>query len=261
MADYSWRELLSGHFTRRTLRVYLISMTAIFWGLIGASWLLYPAENRYSIFTHTFSFLGSSEHFHNPRWWWLFTVAMVFWGIALVPLSLYLYRRFSTVSRWGAVVAGIFFLVGSVNICLIGIFPDIPDLFYGDWSYTEIHERVALASIATIGLGTFWLGGLVLVDRYWPGRTQHALSHRLLIAPFLLWYGMVAFAAYLEITWGMMYAELKAQAKAEGIKIGSWWDESLNTIYAFPFRENLIIYTIFFFLVWLAWALAPRKVE
>ncbi|MCK5863064.1 MAG: hypothetical protein KAH38_11295, partial [Candidatus Hydrogenedentes bacterium] len=77
--------MLTGDFERTEIRRYLILMSVVFWGFILLAWIGYPAENKYSIMTHTFSFLGSYKTKHSPQWWWLFSIAMLFWCCAGIP--------------------------------------------------------------------------------------------------------------------------------------------------------------------------------
>ena len=95
--------LLSGDMERKEIRYYLAFMTTVFWGFIFLAWLGYPAEHKYSITTHTFSFLGSYNEEHSPQWWWLFSVAMLFWCFAGMVLAQYYRRRFSEDIRLGRV--------------------------------------------------------------------------------------------------------------------------------------------------------------
>ena len=44
-------------------------------------------------------------------------------------------------------------------------------------------------------------------------------------------------------------------AAAAGASIGSSWSEAMNTRYSFPLWENILIYTLFLFLVWMVTAL------
>jgi hypothetical protein len=98
------KRFLSGDLERTEIRRYLIFMTGVFWGLIFLAWLGYPAEHKYSITTHTFSFLGSYNEEHSPQWWWLFSIAMLFWSVrghgagAILPPA---FQRNLTLGRLG----------------------------------------------------------------------------------------------------------------------------------------------------------------
>lgn len=243
---------ISGGFTPRELKRYLLGISLWFWGLILISWLNYPAEHHYSIMTHTFSFLGSFAEKHNPETWWIFSIAMGSWAFGMVPLALYLRRRFARVSRFGAAVGAFFFFAGAAGILGVASFPDAPGEVIGDWEWTDIHEKVAILIAIGFFLGILWHGALLLKDRFLPARRREAsgLVHRAFLWPYLFWGTITGAAAYNQITWARLYAEKKAAAAASGAHIGSSWSEAMNTIYSFPLWENLVIYTLFAFMMW-----------
>ena len=240
-----------GHFTRPQLRRYLMTMAGVFWGLILLAWLSYPREHHYSIMSHTFSFLGSNSEEHNPGWWWIFSIAMMFWSVSMLPIVQYTYRRFAVVSKWAAGVGAFLFVLGSVGIAIVALFPDSKDVVLG-FSSTEVHEKGAVLVAIGYTLGILWHAGMFLRDRLTHRHGGFRL--RKLAWPYAAWSGMVGMAAYNQITWGLRYETMKAEAARTGTSIRSSWGESLNTIYAFPLWENLVIYTLFLFLVWFALA-------
>lgn len=251
-----------GQMQGREVRRYLLAKTVVFWTLIFAAWWTYPAENHYSIMSHTFSFLGSFTSEHNPRFWWLFSMAMLFWAVALIPTALYIHARFVALSRWGARIGAAFFLLASLGVALVALFPDAPDPVFGTVRWTEIHEKGALLTAIGFVLGILWHAGLLL----WAAlRPQHpnaaALRQPRLVLPFALWFAVATAAAYNQISWGLMYEAKKAAAKAAGQSIRSSWGESLNTIYAFPLWENIVIYALFAFLIAFAWSLSHTEQE
>lgn len=246
--------IVRGEFTPRMLRRYVLIEAVIFWGLIGLCWMLYPRENRYSIMTHTFSFLGSFENKHNPQWWWIFSVAMSFWGIANIPLALYARRRFAAISLWGARVGAGLFLLGSMGIISIAIFPDARGAVIGNAEWTEIHEKAAIAVAAGFILGILWHGALLLKDRFLPNGDS-GIAHRKLIGPYAFWGIITGTAAFYLISWEFIYTDMKASAALTGAHIGSSWSEALNTRYSFPLWENIVIYTFYAFMAWFTLAL------
>ena len=177
---------IKGDFTLPMLRRYVLIEAVVFWGLIFTAWISYPAENRESIMTHTFSFLGSFESKHNPQWWWIFSIAMAFWGTANAPLVLYAHRPFAAISVWGARAGAGLFLLGSVGIVLIAIFPDARGEVIGNWEWTEIHEKAAIAVAAGFILGILWHGALLLMDLLFSGNNS-IFQHRKFIGPYLFW--------------------------------------------------------------------------
>jgi len=234
--------------------MYLIGISTYFWGLIFLAWLSYPAEHKYSIMTHTFSFLGSFNPEHNPGWWWIFSIAMISWGLLAVPLVLYYHRRFVAISPWGAHVGAFLMFVGCAGITLVGIFPDARFNVFGPVRWTDIHEKAALMVVAGFIFGILCFGILLLKDRFFTSGNPHGIpfEHGRLFWPYLMWSSVLAVSAYFLIRWESVYPQWKAAAAAEGRDIGSHWSAALGTRYSFPLWEQLMIYTLFAFLIWFA---------
>lgn len=250
------KELCEGRFSTQMLYRYLIFVCSIYWGLIFLAWLGYPTENRYSILTHTFSFLGSYDPNHSPQWWWLFSGAMIFWSVTSIPLAIHIYRYFSRVSKWGARVGEVLLLTGCINVGLIGIFPDVKTPVASNIRVTDIHEKVAILAASGFVLGILMHGSLLLWDRFCAHKSQ--FKHKLFIVPYSFWLAVVSIAAFFLIRWEYIYAAKKAAALASGRPIGSSWSEALNTIYSFPLWENIVIYSLFIFIIWFS-ALLPKS--
>ncbi len=246
--------ILGGHLNQTELRRYVIIKAAVFWSLIFLAWLMYPAENKYSIRTHTFSFLGSFETKHSPDWWWIFTIAMVFWGCATFPLVFYHRRRFLPISRIGANIGAFFLAVGAVNVVLVGLFPDARAEVIGSIRWTEIHEKVAVFVGVGFLLGILWHGGMILRDRFGARHfaDHYPAAYRRLALPYLVWGVISAIGIGIQIRWAFVYETMKAAAAAKGEDFGSSWSEAMGTIYSFPLWENILIYALFGFLVWFA---------
>jgi hypothetical membrane protein len=251
-------DILHGEWQRRHLRAYLIAMSAIFWGLIFCAWLSFPKDHHFSILTHTFSFLGSFEQKHNPDHWWIFSTAMIFWGAAMLPLVLYIFSRFSAISKAGACAGAVLFALGGIGTIFVGIFPDARGAVIGKYEWTQIHEKAAM----TIALGFFFgalCHGILLAKDKWSRRVfaaSDSFQYRQVAWPYAVWFSVVGVGLYFQIKWEFVYANMKAAAA--NTPIGSHWSEALNTIYSFPLWENLVIYTMFLYLVWFTLAL-PRS--
>ena len=96
-------------------------------------------------------------------------------------------------------------------------------------------------------------GVLLLKDRFLSNNSQ--FEHRPSF-PYAFWLTILCTASYFLIKWEYVYAARKAAAEAAGTSIGSSWSEAMNTIYSFPLWENILIYPLFIFLVWLSLLLA-----
>ncbi|HOX38369.1 MAG TPA: hypothetical protein PL033_10320 [Candidatus Brocadiia bacterium] len=248
------RRWLKGDFSPDELRTHLVLLSVIFWGLIFACRLFYPPQNRFSIMTHTFSFMGSFDPRHNPPAWFLLTIAMIFQGTAFIPIMLYLHRRFAAASPWAVWPGTLLFIGGCAGMFLVGVFPEAHGRIIGKIEWTHVHQKVAAMAFIGFGLGIPWYGLLVLKDwfRWMPFGGRRFLDGKRLALPYALYLSVFSTTLYFLLKWEFVYADMKAAAKAAGRTIGSHWSEALNTRYSFPLWENIMIYTLFAFMVWLA---------
>ncbi len=255
------QRILTGDFAASEIKRYVLAEAGIFWGLIFTAWMSYPAEHHYSIMSHTFSFLGSWDPQHNPEHWYFFSVAMAFWSLASVPLVFYHYRRFALISRAGAFVGAFFLLLGSIGTMGVACFPDARGAVIGTVEWTKIHEKVAVLVAIGYTLGLLWHGGMLLWDRAARARAGRPgpFDHRRLTWPYLFWLAVTGTGVCNQIAWGLRYEGMKKAAAAAGTHVGSSWAMSLNTFYAFPLWENIVIYALFIFLAWFALAV-PNEI-
>ncbi len=260
------KRIVSGDFSASEIKRYVLAEAGIFWGLILTAWLSYPAEHHYSIMSHTFSFLGTWDPQHNPQHWYFFSMAMAFWSMASVPLVFYHHRRFSLISRWGAHFGAFLLLLGCIGTLGVACFPDARGQVIGKLEWTHIHEKAAVLVAIGYTLGLLWYGRMLLWDRAacaLRGRPRH-FDHGRLAWPYLFWLAVTATAVSNQVIWGIRYEGMKKAAAAAGTHIGSSWGESLNTIWAFPLWENIVIYALFIFLAWFTLAVPneiPRNAE
>ena len=250
-----------GDFSPAGLRRYLCFQALVFWGLIFLAWWTYPGEHRFSIRTHTFSFLGSPNPEHQPRFWWIFSLAQVFWGVSQVPVVGHLRRRFSELSRWGARLGAGCLLAGCTGLVLVGLLPDARTEWVAGLRYTEVHTQAALMIAAGFGSGLL-IYGLVLLKGLVAQKPPEPLAGpfpvRRAVGPFAFWYAVSGTCLFMTLRWDWVYAGMKAEAVAAGHAIGSSWAEGLKTWHAFPLWENLAIYALYIALGWLALAVMPR---
>lgn len=249
-----WRAWRSGWNLRRAVAV----QTVLYWGLILAAWVAYPSEHHFSILTHTFSFLGSYNPEHNPRWWWLFSVAQIFWGLSEILIVSQVRRWFAEWSGWGAWLAAVGLWLGCAGIVLVGLFPDVRAEWRWGLRYTDIHTQAALLVAAGFGGGLLLLGSLVCYGFIFradaDGYARTALGR--VAQPLLFWLGTDGVCVFMVLRWENIYAGMKAAAVAAGRPIGSSWAEGLKTWYAFPLWENLAIYALYVTMAWLACAVS-----
>jgi len=251
---------IQGHLHAQEVVRYVTALAVLFWCKIALCWWIYPAENQFSILTHTFSFLGRWEDYHNPNGWWLFSSAMFLWGILQVPLVLYAHRRMRAISLWGARMATALLLLGSISISIVGLFPDVRGEVIGTLEYRDIHTWAAILVFVGYALGIGGYGILIARDRIrdGQGKSDAGLHHARFALPFAFWIVVVVAAGFFQGRWAFTYARMRAEAEALGQTIGSSWAESSGTIWAFQLWENLVIYALFIFWVWFMLVL-PRQ--
>jgi len=236
---------IKGDFKPQELKRYVVVEALLFWGLIALVWNLYPTENRFSIMTHTFSFLGAFAEKHNPKWWWIFSIAMTSWGLATMPLALYHGRRFASISKWGARIGTGLFIMGCIGTIGVAAFPDDRMIVFGDVRMGKIHTLAALIVAAGYTFGILWYGALLIKNAIF--KNDPAFIHHKFIWPYLFW---------TTISGTGIYFQIKA-----GEKFENTWSEGMNTIYSFQMWENLLIYTLYAFLIWFTLVLpnAPKE--
>jgi hypothetical membrane protein len=252
----AWLCFAKGDFDRPFLQRYLTVVGGIYWFLILLCWGKFP-EHKFSIMSNTYSALGSYDQNNNPQWWWLFSVAMTFWGIATIPVVFYNFRRLATISAWAAGVGAFFMMLGGIGISLVGIFPDAAGTTLGNHSIREVHKYVALIGAGGYLLSAVWFGGMLVTDALKEGYGD--FEHKWFIPPYAVLGSVFGTGVYFLLQWESVYANLKAAAIAAGREVPGHFGAALNTRYSFPLWENLTIWSLFLFIVWFALAL-PEEV-
>lgn len=258
----SMLNIVCGRFTPGTLRIYLAAEALVFWGIIFICWRRFPLENAFSIHTHTFSYLGSFELDRNPDGWWLFSIAMVFWGLASMPIVLHNLRKLATARPEGLRLTGVFLATGCVGIVLVGLFPDARGPVVGSIRWTDLHY---------IGAAVLVLGFLTGISRFarsvrWAARDT-ALDQATRTTfqrarwPQAIFLGVSGVALTLLILWIFVYEERRAAAEAAGRIFGSPWHEAMHTPYSFPLWDNVFVQSLFIYLAWTALALSAATPE
>ena len=249
----------SGQHTPIEIRRHLAVLAVVYWGLVFCAWLGYPAEHKYSVMTNTLSALGSFDDRHNPEWYWVFSIAMVYCGITMAPVMLYIRRRLTAVSDSGARVGALFFLVGCAAIVLTGLFPDAHGRVIGNWQWRQVHQITAGLIAAGFSLGITWHGLLLLRDKL----TRETFAERgkrpylKLIGPFLVCLPVFVIVGY-KIRWEFVWAALRAAANASGREITADFDAAFNGLHSFPLLEHVAIWALTIFVIWFA-AVLPAE--
>ena len=253
------KRYMSGGHTPTEIRRHLAVLVVVYWGLVFCAWLGYPAAHKYSVTTHTLSALGSFDDRHNPEWYWLFSVAMVYCGITMMPVMLYIRRRLMAVSGFGARVGAMFFLMGCAAIILTGLFPDAHVHVIGNWQWGQIHRNVAGLIAAGFSLGIIWHGLLLLRDKFTRGTftERGRLPYLKLIGPFLVCLPVFAAVGY-RIRWESVWAAMRAAASASGREITVDLSAAMYGLHSFPLLEHVAIWALTIFVVGFA-AVLPSE--
>ncbi|HPO12711.1 MAG TPA: hypothetical protein PLI09_04640 [Candidatus Hydrogenedentes bacterium] len=246
----TWIRYSTGNFQPSDLKRYFVFMTVVFWGLIAAAYLSYPRENHFTIMTHSFSYLGSFDPEHNPKWWPIFSVAMTFWGLSTVPLVFYLCRRFSAISRPAARIGASQLLLGCLGIILVGVIPTGHGIFIGTWDWGLAHRNAGLMVAITFNLGIFLHEILLFIDKF-TRRHLGRYGYWRFVWPYTFWWSIVFLAAYFLTKWVFVYEDMKKAAAVAGRTLEGSWSEALNTRYSIPLWENILVVTLFVFMIWL----------
>ncbi len=244
--------LAKGDFDRPVLQRYLAVVGGIYWCLIFACWRLFP-EHKFSIMSHTYSALGSYDQSNNPQWWWLFSVAMTSWGVVMIPVVFYNFRRLAVISAGAAGMGALFMMLGGIGISLVGIFPDAGGVTFGNHEIREVHKYVALAGAGGYLLSALWFGGMLVYDVLVTGNGD--FDYKWIIPPYVILGSVFGTGVHYLLQWESVYGKLKAAAIAAGQPVPGHFGAALNTRYSFPLWENLTIWSLFIFIVWFALAL------
>lgn len=251
---------LCGHFAPGTLRIYLAVEALVFWGTIFFCWRRFPPENAFSIHTHTFSYLGSFEPDRNPPGWWLFSIAMVFWGLASVPVVLHNLRRLAPANPRGLWVTGGLMLTGCLGIVLVGLFPDARGPVFGPIRWTNIHYIGAAVLVLGFILGILRFARAVrraARDTTLDAATRRACQWAR--APQVFFLTISSVALTFLVLWIFVYEQRRAAAEAAGRVFGSPWLEAMHTPYSFPLWDNVFVQSLFVYLAWTALALSDHS--
>ncbi|TFG20988.1 MAG: DUF998 domain-containing protein [Promethearchaeota archaeon] len=158
-------QIFIGNFTYTQLLIYVIVQICVFLILLGLARITYPKKNKYSIMTHTMSFLGSKEEFRNPKGWFFFSIAIIWITLADVPLNIYIFRHLLTFSPFFAWIMIISGGISTITGILVSVFTDKDtdrDLSGGDFIQDlksgRLHNITAVITFATFIFANLTVG-------------------------------------------------------------------------------------------------------
>ncbi len=253
------RRCISGRHTLREIRWHLAIIVVVFWGLVLCARMGYETGREYSIHKQMLSALGSFDERHNPEWFWVFTLAMVFCGTALVPVIFYVHHRFRVISEWGARVGMYLFLAGCAGIAFTGVFPDAHYKFFGAIGSNKIHVFCASWIIIGFFFGMVWHGVLLLKDKFNERNfaTNGKTAYWRFIGPYLVCAAVVG-TVLARVQWEYVFNALQALLSASREQAAEYWDNALQRLDHFPLLEHLAIWALTIYIVWFT-ALLPHR--
>jgi hypothetical membrane protein len=159
------KKYLTGNFSKREFtRIYIPIFGIIFISCVFIALLFFPPELNWNPLERTISNLGSQEE--NPRGWFFISIALMSWGILLIPILLYYHKRLVKLCKHTTRTGTFFGLVGCVFIFLIGIFTDDGAIHVFGTNFGRIHVIVALAGFGGIALAILFYFLPVLIDSF-----------------------------------------------------------------------------------------------
>jgi len=247
------KRCITGQHSKAEIRLHLALLAVGYWVLVYFAWRGYTAERPYSIMTHTLSALGSFDDHHNPQWFWLFSVAMVYCGAAMIPIILYIRRKLSVMSEAGAWIGSLFFILGCIAIILTGIFPDAHGKVIGNWEWRQIHLKTAVTIAVGFGAGVLWHAALLFLDMFRRGTFSDSgnFPYLKLMGPFSVTLPIFA-AIGLRLDWGYLYGALHAAVSSSKEEMHTYWEAAVKGFHYFPLLEHMAIWGLTLFVIWFA---------
>ncbi len=84
------QDLIKGQMKPSNVKIFVISTFTSLLLMVFAAWFIYPSELAFHIMTHPVSYLGIPG---DSQGWLLFSIAILFLSITMVPLIRYVYPR------------------------------------------------------------------------------------------------------------------------------------------------------------------------
>ncbi len=253
------KRCITGRHRPWEIRWHLALLAVVYWALVYLAYRGYSTGGVYSVMTHTLSALGSFDKKHNPEYFWLFSVAMIYCGLVMIPVIVYIRRRLAVVSETGAWIGSLFFLLGCVGIILTGVFPDAGGEVIGDWRWRDIHMLTAGSIAVGFGIGFLWYWCLLVWDMVARGTFSEPgkLPYLKLMGPFSVCLPIFLAIGY-RLEWRYLYAALYATFQRSEADMHTYWDLVEKGFRSFPVLEHLAIWGLTAFVIWLG-AVVPNQ--
>lgn len=122
---------------------------------LSTAWLLYPAENQYSILTCTISYLGSPDPDRNPHGWRIYQLGMTALILLMGWLLVDRHQRFQGRRPLLGRVASLPLSFALLLLLAATWIPDSRSVQFLGEKATRVHTRLALVAIPFMGIGLF----------------------------------------------------------------------------------------------------------
>ncbi len=237
----SFSQIVNGSFSETQILAYIFIHFAFVVSFLYISYRVFISQNKYSIMTHTISFLGSWIEKRNPKGWKIFTLGMIITGLMFIPLFAYIFSHTLLIFEWGAYIGLIFGIVASIGLMLIGIVPDNENLeMYKGISWGKAHDTIAVISVVSFAITILWSGIMILVNNFSQKIEIHASIHLGYVITILV----ISVGVYYQIRWAKMCKK----------------DHTLDSfpgegIHSFPLWEWILFGLLLLMTYWIALAL------
>ncbi|CAL6063548.1 Conserved_hypothetical protein [Hexamita inflata] len=248
---------ICGYLTPVQLLVYSLVGFTVIWCIYGAAYYTYNLSNHYSIMSCTFSFLGSWDDDSNPIGWYWFTIGMCSSFFIEMPIIMYVYQRVKHINKKIALCGNIFWVLGVCAQFLVGCFPSSSTIIFGTTKFRDIHNPTATVTFSALLVGAPCYAALVGYDR--PTSCKkigkgNILNHRYTDICIGIVIQIMIVALIILGLWQIVYPIMYAKDPT----IGSNWSAAMNTIWSFPLWENVIIITLYLYLIIFPFSLPHR---
>lgn len=254
------KRIIAGRHTPSELRWHLAVLAVGYWTLVLCAWKGYPNENNYSIMRDMLSALGSFEERHNPHWFWVFSAAMIYCGLVMTPIILYIRRCTLAIAGRAANVGAFCFLLGCLAIALTGVFPYAHGPAIGNWAWSDLHMKTAVAIAISFSLGVVWFGALLCCRMaiQQPDADQVEYSRLKLAGPFSVCLPIFAIAGW-KTNWDAVWEACRAAVNASLHELMAHLSDAAHGMAAFPLLEHMAIWALTLFVIWFAAVLPPTS--
>ncbi|CAL6038814.1 Conserved_hypothetical protein [Hexamita inflata] len=180
------KDILMGKFKSRTqLLIYGAVMLLTFSAFMLSAWLTFnhniwvttgSKERYYAPWEYTFSKLGSFDAECNPHFFLLFSACL--WSLVAfdIPLTFFMHRHNAIISKPGAIVSSVFYVIGWLGIFLDGCFcSSHRKIGNSNVEFMSIHIKVSGAGMGGFAIALFNNAVLMFRDRFtWVKKVKWA---------------------------------------------------------------------------------------